>query len=208
MPRIGPDRTPEPIAYVPLGAERTPGAGASLIVRTDATRAGLAAVAAALREDVRALDPDLPLYSVEMMDAVVARGRSGQRLMGGFLGMLAFVALVLATVGVYAVTAHVVARRTHEIGVRMALGARAGQVLWLFARRTLVQLAFGLTIGLAGALVVGQLLRAFLVDTAPRDAATLTIVSLLLIAVASAAAYVPARHAARLDPLRALRDDQ
>ena len=207
MPRTGPDRTPEPIAYVPLGAERTPGAGASLIVRTDATRAGLAAVAAALREDVRALDPDLPLYSVEMMDAVVARGWSGQRLMGGFLGMLAFVALVLATVGIYAVTAHVVARRTHEIGVRMALGARAGQVLWLFARRTLVQLAFGLTIGLAGALVVGRLLQAFLVGIAPRDAATLIIVSLLLITVASAAAYVPARHAARLDPLRALRDD-
>jgi predicted permease len=210
MPRVGPDRAPEPIAYAPLGVERTPGAGVSLIVRTSATRtgfAGFAAVAAALREDVRALDPDLPLYSVETMDAVVARGWSGQRLMGGFLGTLAFVALVLATVGLYAVTAHGVARRRQEIGVRMALGARAGQVVWLFARRTLVQLVFGLTIGLAGALTVGRLLQSFLVGTAPRDAATLAIVSLVLITVASAAAYVPARQAARLDPLRALRDD-
>jgi putative ABC transport system permease protein len=207
MPRTGPDRTPESIAYAPLGAERTPGAGASLIVRTDATRANLAAVASALREDVRALDPDLPLYSVETMDAVVARGWGAQRLMGGFLGMLALIAFVLATVGLYAVTAHGVARRTQEIGIRMALGARAGQVVWLFARRTLVQLAFGLTIGLAGALAVGRLLQSFLVGTAPRDAVTLTIVSLVLIAVASAAAYVPARHAARLDPLRALRDE-
>jgi ABC-type antimicrobial peptide transport system permease subunit len=128
-------------------------------------------------------------------------------LIGGFLGMLALIALVLATVGLYAVTAHGVARRTKEIGVRMALGARAGQVVWLFARRTLVQLAVGVTLGLAGALAIGQLLQALLVGTAPRDTLTLVIVALLLVVVTSAASYFPARHAARLDPLRALRDE-
>lgn len=263
-PRVGPTRTPEPMAYVPLRAEAAPGATAALIVRTGTPRpaapterergsaalpervadgahatnrgerdrslaallgrasgrrettanaggsrpaANLAAVAAPLREAVRALDPDLPLYSVETIDAVVARGWSAQRLIGGFLGALALIALVLATVGLYAVTAHGVARRTQEIGIRMALGARAGQVVWLFARRTLVQLGIGLAIGSAGALAVGRLLQALLVETAPRDTATLVTVSLLLVTVASAAASIPARHAARLEPLRALRDD-
>jgi putative ABC transport system permease protein len=219
MPRAGSDRLPEPLVYVPLGGEPAPGALASLIVRTanrqraealetDGARSTrLAAVTARLREEVLAVDPDLPLYSVETMDAVVARGWSGQRLMGGFMGMLAFIALVLATVGLYAVTAHGVARRTQEIGVRMALGARAGQVVWLFARRSLWQLALGVTLGLAGALAVGRLLQAFLVGTEPRDTATLAVVALLLVAVTSAASYFPARHAARLDPLRALRDE-
>jgi putative ABC transport system permease protein len=224
MPRAGSNRLPEPLVYGPLGIEPAPGALASLIVRTaDRHRANrngaaalgtdgarstrLAAVTARLREEVRAVDPELPLYSVETMDAVVARGWAAQRLFGGFLGMLALIALVLATVGLYAVTAHGVARRTQEIGVRMALGARAGQVVWLFARRALVQLALGVTLGLAGALAVGRLLQSLLVGTAPRDTATLVIVSLVLVAVTSAASYFPARHAARLDPLRALRDE-
>ena len=219
MPRAGSDRLPEPLVYAPLGSEPAPAPQASLIVRTadrhgaealgtDGARSTrLAAVTARLREEVRAVNPDLPLYSVETMDAVVARGWSGQRLLGGFVGMLALIALVLATVGLYAVTAHGVTRRTQEIGVRMALGARAGQVVWLFARRTLVQLALGVTIGLAGALAVGRLLQAFLVGTAPRDTDTLVFVSVLLVAVTCAASYLPARHAARLDPLRALRDE-
>jgi len=117
------------------------------------------------------------------------------------------VALVLATVGLYALTAHGVAQRAQEIGVRMALGAQADQVVWLFVRRTLLQLVVGLALGIAGALAVGKLLSTFLRDTNPRDPVTLALVSVLLVVVAMAASVWPARKASKVDPVVALRAD-
>lgn len=116
-------------------------------------------------------------------------------------------ALVLATVGLYALTAHGVAQRSHEIGVRMALGARADQVMWLFVRRTITQLAVGLTLGVAGALGIGRLLSFFLRDTDPRDPLTIALVVATLVIVALSASVWPARRAARVDPVEALRAD-
>jgi len=112
---------------------------------------------------------------------------------------------VLASVGLYALTAHGVQQRAQEIGVRMALGARSHQVVWMFLRRTLVQLVVGVAIGLAGALSAGTLLQGFLVGTAPRDPLTLACICALLAIVALAAAFFPARRAARVDPVVALR---
>ena len=129
------------------------------------------------------------------------------RLVGTWFGVLALVALMLASVGLYALTAHGVAQRMHEIGIRMALGAQAPQVVWLFLRRTIVQLAVGVTLGLAGALGVGQLLQVFLRDTSPRDPLTVAIVIGLLVVVAVVATLLPARRAARVDPMVALRTE-
>jgi ABC-type antimicrobial peptide transport system permease subunit len=116
-------------------------------------------------------------------------------------------ALVLAAVGLYAVTAYAVTQHTRDIGVRMVLGAQPGQVIWLFLRRSLVQLAVGLTIGVAAALGVGRVLQSFLVQTSARDPVTLISIVVLLIVVAFAASIGPARRATRLDPLHALRHD-
>jgi ABC-type antimicrobial peptide transport system permease subunit len=113
--------------------------------------------------------------------------------------------LVLATVGLYAVTGHLVAQRTQEIGVRVALGADKGQVVWLFLRRTIVQLGVGVAIGMAGALAVGQLLQSLIAGTDPRDPLTLVLVTILLAGVAIVATLLPALQAVRIQPLVALR---
>ncbi|MBZ5557807.1 MAG: ABC transporter permease [Acidobacteriia bacterium] len=202
LPQFGPrELAAVPAVYVPVGAEPAPGRFVSIVVRGP----GLAAATALLREDVGALDPDLPLYSIQTTDDIVAAMRFPNRLMGSLLGLLALIALVLASVGLFALTAHSVTQRTQEIGVRMALGAQTSQVVWLLMWRTIVQLAVGLAIGLTGALAVGQLLQTFLVGTGARDPLTLTAVAALLIVVSLAASFFPARRAARVDPVVALR---
>ena len=159
---------------------------------------------AALREEVRAIDPRLPLFAIETMETALARSRFPARLIGTWFGSLALVALVLAAVGLYALTAHGVAQRTHEIGVRMALGAEAaagGVVVRAAHDRAAV---VGVTLGLAGAFTVGQLLQSFLRGTSPRDPLTVRIVTALLVEWRWAT-LVPARRAARVDPMVALR---
>jgi putative ABC transport system permease protein len=121
--------------------------------------------------------------------------------------IFAGIAVVLAAVGLYAVTAYSVTQRTQEIGVRMALGAQPKDVLGLILRRTMIQLAFGLALGLTGAIGVGRVLRSVLVQTGPTDPVTLVFITSLLAAVAVAAGIWPARQAARLDPAMALRHE-
>ena len=119
-------------------------------------------------------------------------------------GIFAVIALVLSSVGLYAVMAYSVTQRTQEIGVRMAVGAQRWQVSWLILKRGLVQLAVGLVIGLAGALALGRVLRAGIM---PADPATFAAVTMLLTVVSIAACLLPARRATRVDPVVALRAD-
>ena len=121
--------------------------------------------------------------------------------------IFAGIALVLSALGLYAVTAYSVSQRTAEIGVRMALGAQATQVMWLVLKRSLVHLAVGLPIGIAGAFGVGRLLQSLLVQTSARDPITLVGIALMMIGVSLAACFWPARRATRLDPVVALRYD-
>jgi putative ABC transport system permease protein len=206
--------------YAPLESDPAPDGRAVVIVKASTSAKAsadksafakadnnLAAATHALREEVRALDPNLPLFGIETLDTAIARSRMPVRMVGTWFAVLALVALVLASVGLYALTAHGVAQRVQEIGVRVALGAQAPQVVWLFLRRTLVQLAIGLTLGLVGALSVGRLLGSFLRDTSPRDPITVAMVTLLLVVVAAAATLFPARRAARVDPMVALRTE-
>lgn len=203
LPRPGRPREPDPVVYVPVSVDPAPRV-VSVLARGSA---GLAAVAAALRSEVRALDSDLPLYGIETMDDVLARTSLGTRIVGTWFGVLAMIALVVASVGLYALTAHGVAQRTQEIGVRMALGADAPQVMWLFVRRTFVHLVFGLALGVAGWLAVGHLLAMYFGQISQRDPLTIAAVTALLIVVAGTASVLPARRAARVDPAVALRAD-
>jgi ABC-type antimicrobial peptide transport system permease subunit len=121
--------------------------------------------------------------------------------------IFAVMAVVLAAVGLYAVTAYAVTQHTRDIGVRMVLGAQPRQVIWLFLKRSLVHLAIGLSIGLAAALAFGRVLASFLVQTSAHDPLTLVSIVVLLVVVAIAACVGPAGRAARLDPLAAIRRD-
>ena len=193
---------PDPVVYVPFRAEPT--WFMALVVRTEGD-AGKAT--ALIRDQVHAVDADLPLFSVQTMDDILAQQRWPFRVFGTMFAIFALIALILAAVGLYAVTAYTVTQRTHEIGVRMALGAQSGQVVWLIMRRVLVQLAIGLVLGTAGAFGVGRVLRSLLVQTSSTDPLTLAGVAMVLVGVSIGACLRPAYRATRLDPVAALRYD-
>jgi putative ABC transport system permease protein len=193
---------PDPVVYVPFRAEPT--WFMALVVRTEGS-AGKAV--ALMREQVHAVDADLPLFNVQTMDDMLAKQRWPIRVFGTMFAIFALIALILAAVGLYAVTAYAVTQRTQEIGVRMALGAQSGQVVWLIMRRVLVQLAIGLVLGIAGAFGVGRVLRSLLVQTSSTDPVTLAGVAMVLLGVSIVACVRPAYRATRLDPVAALRYD-
>jgi ABC-type antimicrobial peptide transport system permease subunit len=147
----------------------------------------------------------MPLANIRTMDQVLEQQRWDIRVFGTMFSIFAAIAIVLATVGLYAVTAYSVTQRTQEIGVRMALGAQAAHIRNLILRRGLIQLGIGVTLGLAGAFGVGRILQSLLVQTGPNDPITLGGITLLLVMVGVTACLWPARQATRLDPVTALR---
>jgi putative ABC transport system permease protein len=175
----------------------------TLVVRTTGDPGALAGPVEA---ELRAAAPELPLPRVRTMKEVLAEAIGQDRFDTLLLGVLAAVALVLAGVGVYAVMAYAVGRRTHEIGVRMALGARKARVLAMVVGEGLRLALAGSAIGLAGALALSRLLRGALHQVSPTDPATFAAAALLLFAVAIVASLVPALRAARVDPMRTLRE--
>ena len=162
-------------------------------------------VAADLRATVWSLDRQLALGSVRTMDQVISRSTASRRFSMSLVGSFAALALALAAIGIYAVLAYSVARRTHEIGVRVALGARRADVLRLVLAKGLGVTAAGVIVGVAGALLLTRFIRSLLYSVAPADPETFAVVLLLLFGVALAASILPARRAARVDPIVALR---
>jgi putative ABC transport system permease protein len=163
------------------------------------------AIVSNLRQIVRSLDPELPLFQVRPMEQVLSESIAPRRFNMLLLAAFAGLALLLASIGIYGVMSYSVSQYTHEIGIRMALGAKAADVLQLIVRQGMGLVILGLGIGTAGALTLTRVMSSLLFDVKPWDPLTLTSVSALLAAVAFAASYIPARRATRVDPMIALR---
>jgi putative ABC transport system permease protein len=188
--------------YIPFA--QSPLASMTVAVRTAGDPEALAGP---LRDAVLSLDPDQPLASVQTLESYRSGGITERRLASQLLGIFAAVALLLAAVGIYGVMASTVAERTHEIGLRMALGARGGQVRRLVVGRGMALAGIGVAAGLAGALGVARLLESLLYGVSPADPATLAAVPVLLAAVALVACWLPARRASAVDPMVTLRSE-
>lgn len=189
--------------YVPYMQERRSFmAPRDLVVRTKADQA---VIAAAVRKAVWSVDKDQPVSNVRTLDQVFAAAISQERFQALMLGLFAALALVLACVGLYGVISYSVVQRTHEIGVRMALGAQPVDVLRLVIRQGMLLTFAGLVIGVLAGTFVTRVLTDMLFGVTPRDPITFVGVPVLLLVVAFLACYIPARRATRIDPLVALR---
>ena len=196
------DRDPDPVVYITHAQDFAMPMSVNLLVRA---RANPGAVTSLLRQEVSTMDPTVPVTNIRTMEEILARNRWPQRTFGVMFLVFAIIAIVLAAVGLYSVTAYSVAQRTQEIGIRMALGAEARQVRWLIVRRSLIELGVGLCLGIAAALETGRLLQGMLVGTGPADPLMLISISCVLAIVSMMACFWPARRATRLDPVKALR---
>ncbi len=196
------DEPPLPDVYISY--LQSPRASLLIYARTQGNPAALAG---AVREQVHALDKDLPIYDIKSMDERVRDATSKARFSAILLAVFALVALILAAVGIYGVMSYLVTQRVREIGIRMALGARSADVLRLVVRRGAVLAAAGIAIGLGGALAATRVLATMLYEVKPGDPSTYAAIAVILAAVALVASYIPARRAAGLDPSRALRSE-
>jgi putative ABC transport system permease protein len=176
----------------------------TLVVKT---RQDPAMLAGPVRQQIRAIDANLPVANVQTMNDVVAATLSTPRFTGVLLGTFASLALVLSTIGIYGVLSYVVSRRTREIGIRVAVGARRAQVIQLVLRKGLSLAFTGVIVGVGAAAGASQLMRGLLHDVQPGDPLTFAVVALLLSAVATLASFVPAWRAARVDPVVVLKGE-
>jgi putative ABC transport system permease protein len=175
----------------------------AVMIRTSNDPIQLAGIA---RQTIKSLDKDLPV-TITTMDQVFSNSVAGQRFNTLLLGVFASLALVLATVGVFGVINYSVAQRTHELGIRIALGAQRNDVFKLVVGQGLMLALIGVAVGAAGAFVLTRLISGLLYGVSPTDKLTFVLVSVLVTLVALLACYVPARRATRVDPLEALRCD-
>ncbi len=196
------DNDMQPAVYQPLA--QTDARFMTIAARTPGDEATLAGP---VREALRAVDPDLPIYWLQPAQVWVDQSRSGPRLLGMIFGVFGIAAVVLASVGVYGVLAFTVAQRTREFGVRRALGADHGRIVNLVVRQGAFQLLVGLPIGLLLAFGLGQMLQNVLANVSSVDPVSFLGVPLILAIVVIAASFVPARRASRIDPMEALRHE-
>jgi putative ABC transport system permease protein len=176
--------------------------GMTLVIRT---RGDASAVTSAARNVISALDPEQPVADVRTMDSLIGTSVARARFNTLLLTIFATVALLLAGVGIYGVMAYSVAQRTHEIGVRIALGARATDVLRLVVRRAMTMTLAGVAIGVAASFALTRLMETLLFNVSVTDPLTFAGIPLVLVFVAMMACLIPARRAAKVDPMVALR---
>jgi hypothetical protein len=191
----------DPEVYIPYLQSGCTG-WMDVMVRTDPAYKDVAGI---VRREILRTDPDVAISGVTFMDQDVSGFFSAQRCVMLCLGGFAVAGLVLACMGVYGTTAYAVSRRTHEIGIRMALGARGSDVLRAVLGQGLKLTGTGLLIGLVGAFAATRIIRSLLYDVSPTDPLTFVCVAVLLTGVALLACWLPARRAARIDPMVALR---
>jgi ABC-type antimicrobial peptide transport system permease subunit len=178
--------------------------GGFLVIRTtgDPMR-----VAGPVRNAIRAMDPNLPVANIRPMSEVVSTALATPRLTGFLLGTFAAIALTLAAVGIYGVLSYLVARRTHEIGIRLAVGADRTQVLALVLKQGLTLAGGGIVVGIIAAFLLTRLMQSLLYEVGPGDPWTFVTVSLALVGVSLLASALPAFRATRVSPLIALRTE-
>ncbi|HXG68905.1 MAG TPA: ABC transporter permease [Blastocatellia bacterium] len=194
------DQQPQPALYFPH--PQYPMRGMYFAIRASGEPMSLAA---SVKSQIYAVDPEQPLYEIYAMEKVIADKISGMRLMASLMAIFGILALVLSAVGVYGVMAYSVSQRTHEIGVRMALGAQSGDVLKMVIGQAMKLAAIGLGIGLPLAIALSSFMASALFGLVALDVMTFAGITALLVGVAMLSSYLPARRAARVDPMVALR---
>jgi putative ABC transport system permease protein len=194
------DKEPKPTVYYIHSHLASP--GMMLVVRSDGDPMSLAEP---VRRIIRGLDSAQPIAEIRSMQEILGQTFARQRFSALLLSGFSITALLLAAIGIYGVLAYSVSERTREIGVRVALGAEPGQIAALIVGDGARPVLAGVAIGIGGALALSSLLKSLLFGVGPRDPLTFVIAPFVLMAVALIAAYVPARRAARLDPMQALR---
>jgi ABC-type antimicrobial peptide transport system permease subunit len=200
------DEKPAPFMYTPFAQPTGPFAmdRGTLLVRTSGE---VRALLPLLHDQLRAADPGVPLSAMTTFDWQVRKLVMPQRMGASFFGTFALLALTLAAIGIYGVASYVATLRTREIGIRIALGADRARISRLVLQQSASPIAAGIVAGLTLAALGSRVASAFLRGVSPRDPLTYALVAALLAAIALAATWVPARRAARLDPVRALRQD-
>ena len=194
--------SPKPMMYVPFS--QAPFPGAVVVVKSPLS---VSSVAATIRQQVATIDKDLPVSDIASMPDILNASVAQPRFRTFLLGLFAAMALLLAATGIFGVISYSVACRTHEIGIRVALGASRGAILGLVSRETLILISAGLILGGVGAVAASRVLGHLLFGVSGNDPVTLVCVAIVLATVAALASYVPARRAMSVDPMVALRDE-
>jgi predicted permease len=194
---------PDPTVYRPILQVQHEGAySATIHIRTQADPTPLTGQ---VRQMINQIDDKLPIFDVTTLDEQLQRNLNQERLIAQLVSFFGALALILACIGLYGVMAHGVARRTNEIGIRMALGARGGNIAWMILRETFYLVLAGLVLGIPAALIGARLIATQLFGLSPTDPVTLVGAAIVLTVVAMLAGYLPARRASRVNPLNALR---